>query len=267
MKNRLIKKIQKVRSGRKKIFCAFLTLGYPNLKTTERLIEEFEKEGVDIIELGFPFSDPLADGPTIQYSSEYALRRGVQMENAFHMVQNLRQKGIKVPLVFFTYSNPVLHYGWKNFVKAAKNSGFDGVIIPDLPPEEEIIFQKDCRRAGLAQIFLMAPTSDKDRVKIIGRASEGFIYYVSVRGVTGARKALPSDIAGHLRQIKRKVKKPVLIGFGVSTPHQAQTLAGISDGVIVGSAIIEKLRQSRGNADEAVRFIRQMVRAVKASGR
>jgi tryptophan synthase alpha chain len=265
MKNRLLEKIRKVRQGRHKLFCAYLTLGYPDLRTTERLIEDFEREGVDIVELGFPFSDPLADGPTIQFSSEYALRHGVHLEDAFRMAAKLRQRSVQTPLVFFTYANPVFHFGWKNFVKRAKESGFDGILIPDLPPEEEKLLQKDCRRAGLAQIFLMAPTSDKTRVKLIGRASEGFIYYVSVRGVTGARKALPADILSHIRQIKRKVKKPVLIGFGVSTPGQAAKLSAISDGVIVGSAIIDKLRQSKANPERAVQFIRRMVHAVKHS--
>ncbi|MBI3314270.1 MAG: tryptophan synthase subunit alpha [Candidatus Omnitrophica bacterium] len=265
MKNRLLEKIRKVRKSRRKIFCAFLTLGYPNLKTTEQLVEDFEKEGVDIIELGFPFSDPLADGPTIQYSSEYALRRGIHLEDAFCTAAKLRQRGIQLPFVFFTYYNPVFHYGWKPFVKRAKESGFDGVIIPDLPPEEEKAFQKECRRKGLAQIFLMAPTSDKKRVKMIGQSSEGFIYYVSVRGVTGARQALPDDIRKHLRQIKRKIKKPILIGFGVSTPEQAKKLSAMSDGVIVGSAIIDQLRQAKGKSGLAVDFIRSMVQAVKRS--
>lgn len=263
MKNRLLARIQKVTRSRSKLFCAFLTLGYPSLDATGRLIEAFEKEGVDIIELGFPFSDPLADGPTIQFSSERALAKGVHSEDVFRIVKELRRKGSRIPILFFSYLNPILHYGFKKFLRRAKSSGFDGLIIPDLPPEEEPALQKECQRLGLTLSFLIAPTTEKKRAGVIARASRGFIYYVSVRGVTGARQSLPEDIKKHLSALRRVSDKPFLVGFGVSTPEQAKALSRISQGVIVGSALIDHLRRSGGKIDSTVQFVREMIRSVK----
>lgn len=251
--------------GKKKIFCAFLTLGYPNVKTTKALILEFEALGVDIIELGFPFSDPMADGPTIQFSSERALEKGARLKHAFDLVAELRREGCKVPIVFFTYLNPVYSLGLKNFANKAKSSGFDGVIIPDLPPEEEKEFSKECRRINLSQVFLIAPTTRPERAVKIAKACGGFIYYVSLRGVTGARKAVASDVAENLKSLKKITKKPLLIGFGVSSPEQARDLSSISSGVIVGSAIVESIRKSGGKVKPVVKFVKSLVSAVKGA--
>ncbi|HXV27958.1 MAG TPA: tryptophan synthase subunit alpha [bacterium] len=259
----MFSRIQEARQRKQKLFCAFLTLGYPNLSVTEKLIGAFEKLGVDIIELGFPFSDPLADGPTIQASSEAALKKGVKLEDAFHMAGRLRKKGVKVPLLFFTYFNPVFHYGTGEFVSRAKRAGFDGTIIPDLPPDEESAFQATCRKKDFAQIFLIAPTTSRARAAKIARKSQGFIYYVSLKGVTGARKALPRDLTKQLKQLRQMTSKPFLVGFGVSSPGQAKALLRMSDGIIVGSALIERLRRSNGNPSEALRFAKAMIRAVK----
>lgn len=261
--NRLIDKIAQERKKGKKLFCAFLTLGFPNLAATARLIREFEKAGVDVIELGFPFSDPLADGPTIQYASEQALKKGVRMRDAFNLIRVLRKRGLKVPVLFFGYLNPILRHGFSAFARDARNAGFDGLIVPDLPPGEEPELEAACRRAGLAQVFLAAPTTSLERARRIARVSTGFLYYVSVRGVTGARRALAVDIRGNIRMLKRFSRNPVLIGFGVSTPKQARDLCATGDGVIVGSAIVEKIRQAGGRIDQAARFVRGMVRAVK----
>ncbi len=263
--NRLLSVSGAAAASGRKLFCAFTTLGYPSLKKTELLIEAFAKDGVDIVELGFPFSDPLADGPTIQFSSEQALAHGVRIQHAFDLARSLRKKGVSVPLVFFTYFNPVFHYGYKTFLKKAKEAGFDAVLVPDLPPDQESGFRKEVRAQGLLQIFLIAPTSDARRTRMIARESEGFIYYVSLRGVTGARQALPSDIRRHLKQIKKVTKKPVLVGFGVSKPEQAKSLSAWSDGVIVGSAIIERIRKADGKIEPAIQFIREMVKAVKGA--
>jgi tryptophan synthase alpha chain len=261
--NRLQLKIQKSKKHGEKLFCAFLTLGYPSVSATGKLIQAFERTGVDIIELGFPFSDPLADGPTIQYSSEHALAKGVRIQDAFQLVQSLRLRGLSVPILFFTYLNPIYHYGLKRFVTDARQAGFDGIIVPDLPPEEEKGFQKECQSQNLSQIFLIAPTTLKKRMRILAGRSNGFIYYVSLRGVTGARKSLPEDLRGNLKQLAGMTKKPVLIGFGVSSPDQGRILSRMCQGVIVGSAIIEKLRSSKGRLAPTVRFVGQMVRAVK----
>lgn len=264
MTNKLQINLDAKTKRKEKIFCAFLTLGYPSLNATEKLVEKFEREGVDIIELGFPFSDPMADGPTIQYSSEEALKRGVKVKDAFTLVSKLRKRGVKVPIIFFTYMNPIFHYGLKKFVRDAKRAGFSGVLVPDLPPKEEKGFEADCRKAGLALVFLVAPTTLPKRAKMIARHSEGFIYYVSLRGVTGARKALASDIRASMNQLKKVTAKPVLIGFGVSNPEQARDLSRQSQGVIVGSAIVDVLRKSGGKIEPALSFVRKMIKAVKS---
>ncbi len=265
MKNRLIAATEEAGKKKGKLFCAFLTLGFPDIRTTKKLIVEFEKAGVDVIELGFPFSDPMADGPTIQYSSEWALKKGVGIEDSFRLVRELRKEGCKVPIVFFTYLNPIFHYGLKRFAAQAKASGFDGVIVPDLPPEGEPGFVRECRKKDLAHILLVAPTTEKKRAAFLARESRGFIYYVSLRGVTGARKALPSDIQRNLKSLKRSTKKPVLIGFGVSSPEQGRQLSRFGEGVIVGSAIVEALRRGKGKPGPAVSFVRQMIRSVKGN--
>ena len=265
MENFLKEKIAEAGRERSKLFCAFLTLGFPNLEATEKLILEFERIGVDIVELGFPFSDPLADGPTIQYSSEQALRKGVQMQDAFRLAERLRRRGCKMPLVFFTYLNPVYSFGLQAFAKRARTAGFDGLIVPDLPPGEEPVLEKECIRQGLLRTFLVTPTTLEARAKKITRATDGFIYYVSLRGVTGARKALPQELNKNVKRLKKLSAKPVLIGFGVSTPKQARDLGALSDGVIVGSAIVESLRRF-GGLGLTVNFVKRMVRGLKSKG-
>lgn len=259
MKNYLSDKIKQAQRKKSKLFCIFLTLGYPSVAATERLILSSEKAGVDIIELGFPFSDPLADGPTIQYSSERALKKNVTVKDAFALVRRLRQKGSRVPILFFGYFNPVFSYGGGNFARDARSAGVDGLIVPDLPPEEEAEFQKVCRKQKLQRVQLVAPTTRDKRAKMLVGKSQGFIYYVSLRGVTGARKALPEDLKAHLVKLKRMTKKPVLAGFGISTPDQARAISRVSDGVIVGSAVIEHLKRGIPSAE---RFIEKMSRAV-----
>lgn len=257
--NFLDQKIAWAKKTKRKLFCVFLTLGYPSVAATERLILSSERAGVDIVELGFPFSDPLADGPTIQYSSEQALKKNVTVKDAFALVRRLRQKGCSIPIVFFGYFNPVFSYGGKGFARDARSSGVDGLIIPDLPPEEEAEFQKACRKQKLQRVQLVAPTTRDQRAKMLVGKSQGFIYYVSLRGVTGARKALPEDLKTHLVKLKRMTPKPVLSGFGISTPDQARAISCVSDGVIVGSAVIEHLKRGIPSAE---RFIEKMSRAV-----
>jgi len=263
--NRLSARMEQLKKARQKAFCAFLTAGFPDLKTTAKLVTEFEKAGADVLELGYPFSDPLADGPTIQHSSQEALERGISVPAVLKMMTRLRAGGLSIPVVFFTYFNPVLAYGPARFARDARRAGFDAVLVPDLPPEEEPGFQTALRREGLLPIFLIAPTTSKPRSLKIAKASQGFIYYVSLRGVTGARKALPADIASHLEYLRARSKKPVLIGFGVSTPAQAKELSAISDGVIVGSAIVERIRAARGRTGPVAAYVRRMVKAVRAT--
>ena len=259
MINFLDQRVRAAKRKKKKLFCVFLTCGYPDLAATERLILFAEKAGVDIIELGFPFSDPVADGPTIQYSSEQALKHSLSIADAFALVRRVRRKGCKVPIVFFGYLNPVYAYGEKVFARDAREAGLDGLIVPDLPPEEEAAFQKECKREKLHLIFLVAPTTTDRRAKGLVHKSQGFVYYVSLRGVTGTRKVIPAELKARLGKLKRMTQKPVLVGFGVSTPDQARAIAEMSDGVIVGSAVIEHLKRGIAPAE---RFIEKMAQAV-----
>lgn len=263
MRNRLFRILKEARRRRRKLFCAFLTLGYPNLAATRKLIHEFEAAGVDLLELGFPFSDPLADGPTIQFSSERALAKGVRFRDAFATAQRLRREGCGLALIFFSYLNPIYRYGFPRFVRKAKASGFDGLIVPDLPPEAEAGLRRACRRYGLPQIFLVAPTTTPGRARRIGRSSQGFVYYVSLRGVTGARKSLAGDVRKTLKRFRKAIRRPLLVGFGVSSPAQGRAVARASEGVIVGSAILDHLRRSPQSLKPAIRFVERMVKSVK----
>ena len=263
MKNRLAKKMEEAQRNGKKLFCAFLTLGFPSVKATEKLIEGFAARGVDVVELGFPFSDPLADGPTIQFSSEAALRRGVTMEAAFRLVRNLRNRGVTIPIVFFSYLNPIYRWGEEEFPFRLKREGFDGLIVPDCPPDEELKLWKACKRAGIAPVFLVAPTTTEDRMRKIFARSEGFLYYVSLRGVTGARRTLAGGLRKNLWKLRRLGKKPVLVGFGISSPEQVRELAKASDGVIVGSAIVDRLRKSGGSLAPVFSFVESLLAALR----
>ena len=264
MGNRIQNKCKSELKSGNRLFCPFVTLGYPNLKTTERLITQFDRMGVDIVELGIPFSDPIADGPTIQHSSEAALKQHVIPEDAFRLMAKLRSQGVKVPVIFFSYLNPIFQMGYTSFTDKASKAGFDGVIVPDLPIEEERDFQKACKAKGLSLIFLITPTTSAARAKKIGAQSEGFVYMVSLRGVTGARKTQGADLEKKFKEFRRVIAKPILIGFGVSTPEQARKLSRFSDGVIVGSAIVDQIRQGKGNPSKALRFAQSMLKSVKS---
>ena len=246
--NRIHSQFQELRRKRKKALIAFVTAGHPNLSTTKELVVAFEKSGVDIVELGVPFSDPLADGATIQASSESALKKGVSLEHVLQTVQQIRQKS-QIPIALMTYYNPIFHYGEEKFVKKARSVGVDGVIIPDLPPEEGRHLIHLCRQNGLATIFFISPTTTKARLKRIVQASTGFIYAVSIAGITGTRKQIPQEIATQIRLVKRLTKTPVCVGFGISTPEQVKAFAKISDGVIVGSAIVKEIERNKGKKD------------------
>lgn len=267
MPNRLKLTVEESGLKKQKLFCGFLTLGFPDLKTTETCIWECEKAGVDILELGFPFSDPLADGPTIQKASEKALENGVRIPDAFKLIKRLRSEGLKMPVVFFTYLNPVLEYGYEKFVTEARQSGFDALLVPDLPPDEEKDLQVLCKLHDLSLVFLIAPTTPLPRAKQIAEASTGFVYYVSLRGVTGARAAVSSDLHGHLQQVRKQTDKPVLVGFGVSTAQQAKQIAGLSDGVIVGSAMINQIQRPDFSAKSFGSFVKEMVQATRSGGK
>jgi len=259
--NRIDKKFKALKKQRKKAFIAYITAGDPDLKTTERIVLALEKSGVDLVELGIPFSDPIADGPTIQAASQRALKHGATLKKIFAMVKDLRRR-TEIPIVFMTYCNPVFKFGLAGFFKACHNTGVDGVIVPDLPIEEAGGLVKLGRKNGVSTIFLAAPTSSKDRAREIAARSRGFIYYVSLTGVTGAREKLPAEVLSNVRMIKSVTDKPVAVGFGISDAKQARMIAKVADGVIVGSAIV-KIVGARDNIIAKVsNFARKLAKAI-----
>jgi tryptophan synthase alpha chain len=222
----------------------YITVGYPSVETTLKVVPLLSSSGCDIIELGIPFSDPLADGATIQRASYEALRQGVTPKLCFEMAQELRRR-VEIPLVFMTYYNPVLKFGLERFCTKCTEVGIDGLIIPDLPPEEGEELEKSTRRHGLDLIYLLSPASTEERIKLVARKSCGFIYLVSLTGVTGARDKLPEELESFVARVREKTEKPLCVGFGVSTPEQARRVAKVADGVIVGSRIIQLLNEDK----------------------
>jgi len=236
--NRIKKTFDKLKKEKKKAFIPYITAGDPSLKTTKDIVLTLAKSGADIIELGVPFSDPLADGPTIQKAIYRALKAGCTLKKVLSLVEELRKK-IETPIVFMTYYNIVFNYGLKKFVSDAKTSGADGVIIPDLPIEEAEELLGYAKTKDFYIIQLAAPTTPSDRFRKIAKISNGFIYYVSLTGVTGMRKEIAHDLKKDLRKLKKLTSKPICVGFGISDKTQAKNVAGLSSGVIVGSAIIK----------------------------
>ena len=246
--NRIDQKFMALRKANKKAFIPYITAGDPDLAVTEQLVLALEKAGADIIELGVPFSDPMADGPVIQAASFRALEKGTNLRQILDLVGRIRRVS-DVPIALMSYYNPVFHFGDQAFAAAASAAGVDGVIIPDLPVDEADVLRREAAAKGLAVIFFMAPTTPPARMQAIADAATGFIYYVAVAGVTGARRAVAAEIAQKLRQIKQVTDQPVCVGFGVSTPAQAQEIARGADGVIVGSALVRLIHEHTGQAD------------------
>ena len=247
------------RSG--KAFIPFITCGDPDLETTAALVRAMAGAGADLIELGIPFSDPTAEGPVIQAANVRALSGGVTTDKIFAMVRELRQD-VKTPLVFMTYANVVFGYGTEKFAAACSETGIDGLILPDVPFEEKEEFAPLCRRYGLDLISLIAPTS-AGRIAQIAAAAEGFVYCVSALGVTGVRSEITTDIGGMVKLVREANPHiPCAVGFGISTPEQAARMAALSDGAIVGSAIIKLTAQYGKNA---VPYVREYVAAMKAA--
>lgn len=243
----------------------FVIAGDPNLKTTLSILRALEKGGADCIELGIPFSDPTADGPTIQRSSERALKNGLSLPRIFGLVREFRRAS-EVPIVLFGYFNPLFHYGLKRFCRAAARAGADGVLCVDLPPEESAELKRWTDAEGLDLIFLLSPTSGPDRVELVTGKGRGFIYYVSVTGVTGTRQALDHQLRSRVTQVRRATLLPVGVGFGISTPAKAASIAGFADAVVVGSALVERIEKAQGSAEKAQCagvFVSDLKRAMK----
>jgi tryptophan synthase alpha chain len=239
----------------------YFTLGYPDFETSLACIQAAVDAGADLIELGMPFSDPLADGPVIQRSTQIALENGMTTAKCLEAVRRLRESGVKTPLVLMGYFNPILSYRVKRFVSDAAEAGADGFIIPDLPLEESAEMASECAARDLAYIFMLAPTSTDERVKKVAQHANGFVYLVSVAGVTGERANVASDLENFVSRVKAAVGVPVAVGFGISTAAHARQVGSIAEGVIIGSAVIKAASES--NPVEGVRrFIGEMKRAI-----
>jgi len=228
----------------------YITVGYPSIEATLKVVPLLANSGCDIIELGIPFSDPLADGATIQKASFRALQNGVTPQLCLEVASQLSQK-VDIPLVFMTYFNPVFSYGLEEFCNACTRSGIDGLIIPDLPPEEGSELEAISHRQGLDLIYLLAPTSTEGRIRLVAERSRGFIYLVSVTGVTGVRDRLPADLEAFVARVREVATQPLCVGFGISAPEQASRVARIADGVIVGSRIIQHMEADESMVDVA----------------
>ncbi|MEE9201743.1 MAG: tryptophan synthase subunit alpha [Dehalococcoidia bacterium] len=246
--------------GRRKALIPYVTVGYPRPETALELVPRLEEWGADLVELGIPFSDPLADGATIQEASFMSLEHGTTPARCLEVAAVLREK-VSLPLVFMTYYNPVLNYGLDGFCRDSAQAGVDGLILPDLPPEEGGDLEAAGQRHGVDLIYLLAPNSSPGRSEVVARRSRGFIYLVSLTGVTGARQELPPELEGFVARVRQKSKLPLAVGFGISTPEQASRTAAVADGVIVGSRLIQLIKEDGGYA-AAGEFIRGLRRAL-----
>ena len=245
-----------------KAFIPFITCGDPDLETTARIVREAVANGADLIELGIPFSDPTAEGPVIQGANIRALKGGVTTDKVFDSVRELR-KDVTVPMVFMTYSNVVFSYGAEKFISTCKEIGINGLILPDLPYEEKEEFLPQCKKYGVDLISLIAPTSE-NRIAMIAKEADGFIYLVSSLGVTGTRSEISTDLKSIVDVIRQNTSVPCAIGFGISTPEQAKKMADIADGAIVGSAIIKIIEQYGKDAPKYVgEYVKSMKDAVR----
>ncbi|MCE9519410.1 MAG: tryptophan synthase subunit alpha [Verrucomicrobia bacterium] len=263
--NRIDQCFEKLRAAEKCGFIAYISAGDPDLARTRDIVLELERCGVDIVELGLPFSDPLADGIVNQLAADRALRAGTTTPKVIDFIRELRRE-TQIPLVLFTYLNPVYTYGFERFHQDAAAAGADGVLILDLPPDEASQNKELIESAGLKHIRLIAPTTPESRIELIAAQSEGFIYYVSREGVTGAQTSLSTGIAAQVALIKSHTATPVAVGFGISTPEQASAVAGMADAVVVGSAIVKLIGQHGASPDLSARlaaFVKPLVDAVK----
>jgi tryptophan synthase alpha chain len=246
----------RLRREGKKAFVAFVTAGDPSLDRTVEVALELERGGVDVLELGVPFSDPLADGPVIQRASDRALRRGTTLIDALDVARRIRKRS-DLPLLLFSYTNPLLRYGLTRTANDVRDAGADGVLVTDLPPEEAGDWLDAARAADLDTVFLAAPTSPEARLRLVAEASRGFVYAVSRTGVTGERQSLSSDARPLVERLKGLTAEPVALGFGISTPEQVAAAAAVADGVVVGSALVRSLEQRpAGDLAEQVRWLK-----------
>ncbi|MGA7615263.1 MAG: tryptophan synthase subunit alpha [Thermoanaerobaculia bacterium] len=258
--NRVTKQFRELKRNGKCGLVAYVTCGDPDPETTVGIVRELERSGASCIELGVPFSDPIADGPVIQAASQRSLERGTTMADVLGVARRVRS-GSEIPLVLFSYLNPIHRYGYQRFAADAAGAGIDSVLVTDLPPESAGDLKRHLDGCGIGSVFLLAPTSTDRRMALVGKMSDGFVYYVSTNGVTGARRELDPGLVQRLREVRLALKKPLAVGFGVSTHEQYRTLAPLCDAVVVGSAIVRAIDQGEvaGAAERAGRAVREIL--------
>ena len=259
MKSRISKKFLSLKKQNNKAFIAYIMAGDPSIQRTKEMVRILEDCGVDIIELGVPFSDPLADGPTIQAAAQRALEDGTTLHTVIDLVADLR-KTTQIPIILMTYYNPIFKYGEETFVEDACTAGVDGIIVPDLPPDEAEVLLKLTKTKPFDLIFLLAPTSTEDRIEKVSKASGGFIYYVSITGITGSKLSLDPAIESHMNRIRAVSDTPIAVGFGIATPDEASLVARFADGVIIGSAIVKKVNESDEDMKTYLLSLREGIR-------
>lgn len=265
--NRIEKKFQDLKTAKKCGFIAYITAGDPHLNATPGLVATLEKSGVDIVELGVPFSDPLADGATIQAAASRAIDAGASVAGVLESIRVIR-KTSEIPIVLFTYLNPVYTYGFERFHQDASAAGADGILILDLPPDEAARNEELMKSHGLLSIRLIAPTTPPERMELIAKSAEGFIYYVSREGVTGEQTSLSTSISSQVAEIRKHTTLPIAVGFGISTPDQAAQVASESDAVVVGSAIVRRIGdhgQDSSLNEKIAEFVSPISAAIKRS--
>lgn len=262
--NRIDKVFKQAKQKKKTLFIAYVMAGDPHLDATESLIPELENSGVDLIELGVPFSDPIADGVVIQEASERAIDAGTTLEKVLGSVQKIR-KITQIPIVLFSYLNPISQYGIEKFSRDAVEAGVDGLLILDLPPEESAQSMKVFKKAGLKTIFLIAPTTPEERIEKIAKSASGFLYYVSRLGVTGIQDTIAGNVEEKLKKIRAHSSLPVAVGFGISKPEHVLELSKSCDAVVVGSAIVKKIAESNETSriDQVTQFVHSLTSELK----
>ncbi len=265
--NRIDRKFEELRSQHRAALMPYLPLGYPTLDVSRQLIRAVADAGADLIELGVPFSDPLADGPVIQRATHAALKNGITLAKCLEITAAARADGVTVPLILMGYYNPILRFGIEAFGQGVSNAGADGLIVPDLPLEESAELNATCRANDLDLIFLAAPTSPPDRLQKIAEATRGFVYLVSVVGVTGAREQIAGDLPDFVARVRQFADRPVCVGFGIANADSARRVARIADGVIVGSALVSKIDDATHAVDAAREFVGELRAALEAETR